>query len=430
MNRFAGSLVLCAVLELPQDSVPADVLTIAQRDVERLDMGRAPAKVSANGRYVTFTSYSRLVSADTNDTRDVYLLDRSTGMVTLESVAFGGIAGTDSDYPDLSADGRFLVYETQLVAGNREPLNVVLRDRQRATVRILSIGLAGARANGASRTPSISGDGRVVVFSSAATNLVAGLDANGASPDIYAVDVGSGMIDRISPPTSRVSGASVNPVVDATGRFVAFVSSFDLDPRMEVSDEGGRAAHPDVYVYDTRLRVTKRVSVGRDGKRANAGSWAAAISADGAHVAFVSEASNLVIDDRNQLRDVFVTNWRTGLMELVSRSKNRRSGNDVSDRPAISADGRYVAFQSEASNLACTGHCSKAEDINLLSDVFLFDRQTQLMTRVSGDTSGPWMEASIAPALDAEARVVAFSSRHPINVADHHNDFDLFIVTR
>jgi Tol biopolymer transport system component len=116
---------------------------------------------------------------------------------------------------------------------------------------------------------------------------------------------------------------------------------------------------------------------------------------------------------------------------LVSRTEKERSGNDASYNPAISGDGRYIAFQSEASDLKCTVRCAKAmEDINLLSDVFLYDRQSQSINRISADDRGAWMEPSVAPALDAMARVVVFSSRHPMNATDRRNDFDLFIVTR
>ena len=431
MNRFAGPLLLCAVLELPQNSAPAEVMTIAQRDMHRLNESRRSVDVSADGRYVAFTSYARLVPADTNDTRDVYVLDRSTRIVTLESVAYGGIVGKDSDHPDVSDDGRFLVYETYLIGGNAEPLNIVLRDRQEAVIRVLSAGLGSARANGPSRTPSISGDGRIVAFSSEATNLVAGGDFNGASPDIYTVDLASGVVHRMSGLPGRVAvklGSRVSPAVSATGRFVAFVSSFDFNPEIEGRSEEIRRPHSEVHVYDTSLRTMTLVSVRRDGQRANARSWAPAISADGTYVAFASAASNLVSGDRNQSSDVFVTDWQTGLTELVSRSPNGRSGNDASFSPAISADGRFVAFQSEASNLLCTGRCSQTEDINLLWDAFVFDRHTRSMARLSGDPSGPWMEASVGPALDAGARVVAFSSRHPIDAADDDNDFDLFVV--
>jgi hypothetical protein len=153
--------------------------------------------------------------------------------------------------------------------------------------------------------------------------------------------------------------------------------------------------------------------------------------ADGKLVAFISAASNLVASDHNQWPDVFVTDWQSGSTELVSRTAKGRSGNDASYNPAISGDGRYIAFQSEASDLGCTLRCAKAmEDINLLSDVFVYDRQTQSMHRISADGRGPWMEPSVAPALDAMARVVVFASRHPMNASDRRNDFDLFIVTR
>lgn len=396
------------------------MLTIAQSELRRQELSRAPADVTADGRYIAFTSYSRLVRADANDTRDIYVLDRATGSVTLETPAFGGIVASDSASPSLSDDGRLLVYETHLVSGNAEPLNVVLRDRQEAIARILSRGFAGQPANGPSRTPVISGDGRLVAFTSAATNLIAGGEPGGFSEDIYTADVSSGAVRRISVPTGDASssaGFSSSPAVSATGRYVAFVSAL------------GRGRH--VYIHDTSLRTTTRVSVGRGGTLPNAGSWAPAISADGRYVAFASAASNLVDDDDNHLPDVFVTDWQIESTGLVSRTAKGRSGNDTSYNPAISGDGRFIAFQSEASDLVCTARCAKAmEDINLLWDVFLYDRQTRSMTRISADERGPWMEPSVAPALDATAGLVAFSSRHPMNGTDRRNDFDLFIVTR
>ncbi len=151
-------------------------MTIPQQDARHPFTKRRSIDVTPDGRYVAFTSYARLVNADTNDGRDIYVLDRATGAVTLESMMAGLIAPMDSDHPDLSDDGRFLVYEAHLITETAEPLNVVLRDRQKDDARILSVGLAGARADGPSRSPSISGDGQVVAFSSAATNLSADAD--------------------------------------------------------------------------------------------------------------------------------------------------------------------------------------------------------------------------------------------------------------
>ena len=415
MNRFAVPIVFCAVLDLPLVSPTAHVLTIAQNDIYRQSLDRALVDVTADGRYIAFTSYSPLVPADADDRRDVYVLDRATGSVTLESLAFDGIVGSNSGHPSLSDDGRFLVYETYLLSENAEPLNVVLRDRRDAIVRVLSTGPAREPANGPSRAPAISGDGRLVAFTSSATNLTAGNDATGTSEHIYTAEVSSGAVRRIAVPVSNVSGSrmfSSSPALSATGRYVAFVSS-----------SGGDR---DVNIHDAQMRTTTRVSV----TMPNGRSWAPAISADGRYVTFVSAASNLVAGDDNHSPDIFVSDWQMGSTELVSRTAKGRSANDASYNPAISGDGRFIAFQSEASDLVCTVRCATAmEDINLLSDVFLYDRQTRSMRRISGDDRGPWMEPSVAPALDATARVVAFSSRHPTNAADRRNDFDLFIVS-
>jgi TolB protein len=378
-------------------------VAIAQRDPQRTFLDPPSVAVSANGRYVAFTSYERLAPADTNDCRDVYVLDRTDGQVTLESLTPDvRAAAADSEHPGISGDGRFVVYQSRG--------DVVLRDRQEGLTTILAAG----------REPSISADGRSVVFSS------------------------NGEIDRIELPAQRLSrvgidaggpassGASVSPSVSADGRYVAFASTA-LDPSAAGKRPDGTTGHyralSQVYVSDTVLGVTTRLSKGAGGRPTDGDSWGPVISANGAFVAFVSSATNLVGDDRNRSSDIFLADLRSGSIELVSRSSKRGSANGASRSAALSWDGRFVAFQSEATDLVCSAHCSAAdEDINLLWDVFLLDRQTDKMTRVSEDKTGGWMEGSGGPALDGTGEVVAFSSRHPIDGADTKNDFDLFIA--
>jgi Tol biopolymer transport system component len=152
------------------------------------------------------------------------------------------------------------------------------------------------------------------------------------------------------------------------------------------------------------------------------------MSAGGRYVAFVSAATNLVAADRNGSPDVFIADLHAGMTELVSRSATSGTGNGPSGAPAVSSDGRFVAFQSEASDLVCGQRCAADdEDINLLPDVFVLDRQTRAIVRVSRDVTGGWMEPSGGPALDAAGTVVAFSSRRPIDPSDRSNDFDLFV---
>jgi Tol biopolymer transport system component len=301
-----------------------------------------------------------------------------------------------------------------------------------STSRRLSRGVAGEPSNGWSGSAVISGDGGVVAFESSATNLVAGVDANGILPDVYLVDTRTDVTRRISVDDHDVqsgAGSSGGPSVSADGRYVVFTSTADLDlarpaGRSRTAAAGG--AFPQVYVHDARLTRTKHLGSSRQAP--NGGSVNAVISGDGRYVAFVSYATNLAPSDRNRSVDVFLYEMNTGSITLVSRSTSGRTANGASGNPSISADGRFVAFQSEASDMVCARACeSAAEDINLLPDVFLFDRMTHTVRGISGGSDGPWMEESGAPALDAIGDVIAFTSRHPIDARDLRNDFDLFV---
>jgi Tol biopolymer transport system component len=393
MRTIAGALALLFV-------------AIAQRDPQRNFLDPPSVAISADARYVAFTSYERLAPADTNDCRDVYVLDRTNGQVTLESLTPDGRAtAADSEHPSISGNGRFLVYQT---GGD-----VVLRDRQEGLTTILAAGFE----------PSISADGRSVVFS-----------AHGEIDriELPALGVRRIGIDAGGPQAS--SGASVSPSVSADGRYVAFASTANLDSaavgkRPDVSIGGRHRGFSQIYVTDTVRGVTTRLGKAAGGRPADGDNWSPVISANGEVVAFVSSATNLVGDDRNRSSDVFLADLHSGSIELVSRSSKHGSGNGASRSPALSWDGRFVVFQSEASDLVCSARCGAAdEDINLLWDVFLLDRQTGKMTRVSEDKTGGWMEGSGGPAIDAAGEVVAFSSRHPIDAADTKNDFDLFIA--
>ena len=156
-----------------------------------------------------------------------------------------------------------------------------------------------------------------------------------------------------------------------------------------------------------------------------------AVSADGRFVAFASRATNLVARDRNKSFDVFLYDVKTGSVTLVSRAAGGGVANGASLSPAISADGRLVVFQSDASDMACARNCQPGtEDINLLPDVFVFNRITGQVSPVSVGRRGTWMEESATPAIDASGAVVVFASRHPISTGDVSNDFDLFVRSR
>ena len=404
-------------------------LTVRQQDRYSSPADVPSSSVSADGRFVAFASFARLVPADTNTHRDIYVLDRSTGSVSIESLGDGAdAADQDSMWPRIADDGRRLVYETlQAQADGRVIRVIALRDRRLATTRIVQRG--SEPPNGSSREPAISGDGRIVVFSSCATNLADGFDANGHGEDVYAFDVAANRFERTSVRVDGLqpaTGASFAASVSRDGRYVAFTSTSDLEPPFEAP----RRAMPTrntVYVRDRDAHVTTRVSVGRDGAAANGTSFGGAISGDGAYVAFVSDASNLVAHDANGLEDVFLYDMRSRRTVLLSRGLSGGSANGLSRNPAIDAHGVHVAFLSEASNLTCADRCpGGSRDLNLLSDVVLYNRAAGAVRRLSTGRHA-WLDPSGGAAINGTGDVVAFSSRHPIDADDTNNDFDLFI---
>lgn len=435
--------------------------TLPQRDALRSPLDPPSASISADGRFVAFASRARLSPEDTNELRDVYVLDRGTGRVTLESAGRESEPwGSDAAAPRISGDGRFVAYEVAAPlsedgVNSHVRVDIAVRDRQMRTTRRVSVGIGGVTSDGWSRGPAVSSDGRYVAFASTATNLVPGDDANGHGEDVYLADLVTGAIRRVSLDArgdQPATGASLAPAVSRDGRYIAFSSTSRLRgadedgrfgaARLRGSDdmrrfgETGASLVSNVFVRDTVLETTTLVSAADGGTAANGPSAYPAISADGRFVAFVSSATNLVRDDKNRAADVFLWDARTRPVRLLSRSaRSRRLGsgragaaNAESGHPAISADGRFIVFQSLASDLICARRCGPpAEDINLLWDVFVVERDTHVVTRVSGDADGCWMEASSGASVDATGRTVVFSSLHPMDAGDENADHDLFL---
>src|SRR5262249_35179982 len=188
------------------------------------------------------------------------------------------------------------------------------------------------------------------------------------------------------------------PVISADGRFVTYWSG---DPSMVSGDTNDTW---DVFVRDRQLATTERVSVDSNGTEANGGSFASAISGDGRFVAFESDATNLVADDTNGSQDIFVHDRQTGTTERVSVSSAADQANDFSYKPTISSDGRFVAFWSVATNLV-------ADDTNGFADIFVHDRQTGTTERVSVNSAGVEADSnSNSPAISADGRFVVFVS--------------------
>lgn len=261
---------------------------------------------------------------------------------------------------------------------------------------VVSRAASGRWGNGRSFQPAISADGRWVAFVSAATNLVRG-DSEGWL-DVFLHDRRSNTVVRVSqlPNGTGANGDSESPSVSADGRYVAFVSEA---ANLAAGDLNGTK---DVFLWDRNSGVVELVSVRSDGRASgNSTSEVPVVSADGQVVAFASDATDLVNNDRNQARDVFVRDRAKRSTERVSVGPKGVEGGDWSDAPAISGDGRLVVFHSSATNLV-------AGDVNGKWDVYLRNRTSGATERASGDVVGD--DDSLYPQLSADGRWVAFSS--------------------
>jgi Tol biopolymer transport system component len=385
--------------------------------------------ISATGRFVAFSDNApNLVEGDRNFRYDVYVRDRVRGETTRVSVSSAGAEGNnDSFFPSISANGRFVAFASlasNLVPGDRNHrLDVFVRDRKRGKTTRVSVNSAGTEANdGSIWLPAISDNGRVVAFFSRSTNLVPN-DHNGIA-DFFVRDLKRDETTRVSvsstgaeqTPGPGVEELGIIPALSHNGRFVAF---FSASPNLV---EGDRNNTDDIFVRDRKRGETTRVSVSSTGEEANDTSlFYPSISANGRFVAFTSWASNLVARDENgHHEDVFVRDRKRGVTTRVR--ENNRSGFLYSGIPSISANGRFVAFESPASDLV-------KGDRNGHVDVFLRDRKrgrTTLLSVSSEGTQGN--DESSFPAISANGRFVAFSSlASNLVVGDRHNTADTFV---
>jgi Tol biopolymer transport system component len=409
--------------------------------------------ISANGRFVAFHSWaSNLVPGEVNGCScpDVFVRDLRIGLTTRVSVSSAGdLANGESVAPDISGDGRFVVFRS--AASNLTPhdgiyLDIFLRDRDSdedgvfdepgaATTTLVSMSAHGGDANGFSFDPVISADGRFVAFMSEASNLLPNADPNDPNDtnlesDVFVRDRVNEATVRISVSSEGVQGndSSSGPAISADGRFIAFWSwASNLVP-------GDDNAAPDVFVRDRDADqdgvfdepgavTTVLISRSTAGALGNAASAGQSISADGRFVAFESRAWNLVPGDTNQCqgitmscRDIFVHDRdadENGVFDEAGGVTTTRAsvssagvgGDDDSEEPSISADGRLVAFESMASNLASGGTDSR------FPDIYLHDRRTGLTLLVSVSTLGvPAEFSSSLPALTPDGRLLVFDS--------------------
>lgn len=399
--------------------------------------GQRSQSISADGQLVVFESTAEdIVPNDSNNASDIFLFNRSTGETTLVSInSTGNRSGSRaSSNPAISPDGRFVAFESE--ADDLKPgisgHHVYLRDLEAGATSLISANIAGTGGgNSGSYGPLFSADGDHLVYMSLASNLISGITINGWG-NLYVRNLPAETTQLVSIDTTGTQGGDANTAyyfghprgysISADGRFVAFKSNAgNLVP----NDTNGM---DDIFVRDLEAGTTVLATVDSAGiHQANEHSDMTfqSISADGRFVVFDSGATNLVPQNTAKQHNAFVQDLRTGTTALVSINADGTAGSNGGNA-VITPDGRFVAFLSGATNLV-TGIVDKNNHL----DVFVRDLQTgttRLVSVNAGGTAAAAGDSGISettfprdPVITPDGRFVAFVSDAPDLVADDHN---------
>lgn len=384
------------------------------------------ASISEDGRYVAFESRANnLVTGDTNGRTDIFVRDRLTSTTSRVSVDSNGNQGNDDSHlPSISADGRYIAYmswATNLVQGDTNgAADIFVRDRQTSTTTRVSVDINGIQGNTWSDGVGISADGTHVAFSSIASNFVPG-DSTG-SKDIFVHGLQDNTTTMVSVDSDGNMGHDLSeyPCINADGRYIAFMSWADT---LVPGDSNGLT---DIFIRDQQTNTTALISISYDGGRSSGDSGKlspSSISADGRYVAFDSYASNLVPSDTNHATDVFVRDRLTDTNTRVSIDSDGIQSNGTSYSPSISADGCHVVFVSDATNLV-PGDTNGKYDI-FVRDMTA-GTTTRVSLDSTGNQSN---NSSYGPSISADGNYVAFESDATnIVTGDTNGQTDIFVT--
>jgi Tol biopolymer transport system component len=336
------------------------------------------------------------------------------------SVGPGGLQSNAHSWQAvISGNGRCVVFES--LASNLVPddtngvQDVFVHDRWTGTTFRASVASDGTQGDGESARPSISHDGRYVAFYSSSTNLVPG-DGNGAK-DVFVHDLQTRSTIRVSVDSGggEANGRSIHPVISADGGAVVFHSE-----ATNLAPDGN--PQWDVFVHDIGTGATALASLRTDGGWGNDWSEHAVISGDGRLIVYHSDATNLIDDDLNEVEDVFLYDRATGVTSRVSLGWAGGEADGLCVFPSVAAGGRFVAFESDATNLA-------PDDSNGVRDIFVRDLALAATVRVSVATDGTQANQDCyTPAISRDGRYVVFSSGSDTLVAGDANGLpDAFV---
>ncbi len=380
--------------------------------------------LSSDGRYVAFDSLaSNLVSNDTNGVADAFVRDGLDGNTEMVSVGAGSAPGNGvSHCPSISGDGRYVVFHSK--ASNLTPQDtgpgwdVFVHDRDTSSTELISAHPDGTPANDGVdlACAAISADGRYVAFRSSLP-----LSGEPGGRHLFMRDRVAGTTERVSVNSNGEPGTTSplgTPAMSSDGRYVVFYAD---DNNLVPGDTNGDW---DVILRDRVAETTERVSVAADGSQPDGTAFLPSVSNDGRFVAFRSAATNLVVDDDNDIEDAFVRDRVSGATELVSVASDGTQANNLSGNPWISGDGKYVVFSSSASNLVA--------GIGTWNHTYVRDRERRETWVASPSATGRSANgSSFWPSISADGRFVAFWSLASDIVGDDTNGvWDVFVRSR
>lgn len=406
-----------------------DIKIISKSNADVLgDADSGDAILSGDGKFiVTSSGATNLVADDTNGFVDVFVYDIEVDSIERISLDDLGNEGDDDSFDaDISEDGRYVAFisrATNLVSGDINAKDdIFLYDRDTDTVELISLDSSDGPSNQDSSLPSISSDGRYVVFESFATDLVSG-DTN-AKTDVFMRDTLLDTTERVSVSDLEAEGNndSHSPSMSLDGRYVGFMSSAT---NLVSGDTNGLQ---DYFIRDTVLGTTERINVSSSEQQANDDITNISrhmISTDGRYIVFGSLATNLISGDTNSEDDIFVRDRTLGITERITLDP---AGDEVSGVASvlvtgISPDGRYVSFYSDSDQFV-------EDDTNGVHDVFVRDLVLDTTRRVSLSASGEEGDGdsySTVISFSEGGRYVVFNSGST-NFVDNDNNgfFDVF----